>query len=81
MGIFFGCDSAFQARTAGQSGRQALLRKDPAQALLHLAEAARREPNYVYRSAHSSEGVWTYVGRCQYATGDTRTLDNPWKWH
>lgn len=68
MAILFGCDTAFQTGTAVESGRQALLRKDPAQALLHFEEAARRDPNYVYRSAHFSEGIWTYIGRCQYAT-------------
>jgi tetratricopeptide (TPR) repeat protein len=55
---------------AVQSGRQALLRKVPAQALVHFQAAARQNPSYVYRSAHFSEGVWTYVGRCQYAVGD-----------
>ena len=70
MAILFGCDTTLQTGTAVQSGRQALLRKDPAQALLHFEEAARRDPNYVYRSAHFSEGIWTYVGRCQYATGN-----------
>ena len=70
MAIFFGCDSAFQVGTAVQSGRQALLRKDPAQALPHFEHAARKDPDYIYRSAHFSEGIWTYVGRCQYATGN-----------
>jgi len=70
MGFLFGCDSAFEVGTAVQSGRQALLRKDPAQALPHFEDAARKDPNYVYRSAHFSEGIWTYVGRCQYAIGD-----------
>lgn len=70
MAIFFGCDSAFQVGTAVQSGRQALLRKDPAQALPHFEHAARKDPYYIYRSAHFSEGIWTYVGRCQYATGN-----------
>ena len=50
MAIFFGCDSAFQIGTAVQSGRQALLRKDPAQALPHFEEAASKDSNYVYRS-------------------------------
>ena len=70
MGILFGCDTAFQVGTAVQSGRQALLRKEPAKALPHFEEAARKDPDYVYRSAHFSEGIWTYVGRCQYATGN-----------
>ena len=70
MMVLFGCDTAFEVGTAVQSGRQALLRKEAAQALPYFAEAARKDPNYVYRSAHFSEGIWTYVGRCQYAIGE-----------
>lgn len=70
MGMFFGRDTAIQVGTAVQSGRQALLRKDHAQALVHFEQAARKDPEYVYRSANFSEGIWTYVGRCQYATGN-----------
>lgn len=70
MKFVFGCDTAFQVGTAVQSGRHALLRKDPARALPHFEEAARKDPNYVYRSAHFSEAIWTYVGRCQYAIGN-----------
>ena len=62
--------TAFKVGTVVQSGRQALLRKDPAQALRYFEEAARKDPNYVYRSAHFSEGIWTYIGRCQYAAGN-----------
>jgi tetratricopeptide (TPR) repeat protein len=70
MGMFLGCDTVIHVGTAVQSGRQALLRKDHAQALVHFEQAARKDPDYVYRSAHFSEGIWTYVGRCQYATGN-----------
>src|SRR6185295_6988014 len=69
-GILFGCDTALLVGTAVQSGRQALLRKELAQALPHFEEAARNDPDYVYRLAYFSEGIWTYVGRCQYATGN-----------
>jgi tetratricopeptide (TPR) repeat protein len=31
-------------------------------------EAAKRDPDYVYISEDFREGVWTYVGRTQYAT-------------
>jgi len=50
------------------SGRQALLRKDFAAALVDFEAAAAKAPNYTYRSAHFSEGVWTYLGRAQYST-------------
>ena len=35
----------------------------------YFLAAADSDPNYVYRSMHYSEGIWTYVGRAQYATG------------
>jgi len=62
--------AAFHVGTVVQLGRQALLRKAPAQALPYFEEAARKDPDYVYRSAHFSEGIWTYVGRCQLAAGN-----------
>jgi len=52
-----------------QSGREALLKKDFEKALECFAEAAQKEPKYVVRSMHFSEGVWTYLGRTQYTTG------------
>lgn len=58
-------------QVAGQvnAGRQALLLNNPESALPYFLAAAERNPNYVYRSVHYSEGIWTYVGRTQYATG------------
>src|SRR3970040_313567 len=52
-----------------QAGRQALLANDPERALAYFLEAAQGDPEYVYRSMLFSEGIWTYVGRTQYATG------------
>jgi tetratricopeptide (TPR) repeat protein len=56
--------------TGGQfvAGRQALLRGDPQTALGYFLVAAQSDPNYVFRAAYFHEGVWTYVGRTQYAT-------------
>ena len=68
MASVSGWDS-FQVGGLVQSGRQALLKKNFAQALGYFEPAAKKDPNYVYRSAHFSEGIWTYVGRSQYATG------------
>jgi len=42
---------------------------NPEHALPYFLAAADSDPNYVYRSMHYSEGIWTYVGRAQYATG------------
>jgi tetratricopeptide (TPR) repeat protein len=67
-GILTGC-AGFQ--TAGQvnSGRQALLVNQPETALAYFLAAADRDPDFVYQSVYFSEGIWTYVGRTQYATG------------
>lgn len=70
LALLAGCDDmAFRVGTSVQSGRQALLRKDCVQALPHFEEAARLDPNYVSRSVHFSQGIWSYIGRCQYAAG------------
>ncbi len=65
--LLCGC-ATFNTGTQVQSGRRALLVNDPAQALPYFLEAAQSDPNYVYRSGYFHEGVWTYVGRTQYAT-------------
>lgn len=56
--------------TGGQfvAGRQALLRNDPQTALGYFLATAQSDPNYVFRAVYFQEGVWTYVGRTQYAT-------------
>jgi tetratricopeptide (TPR) repeat protein len=50
------------------AGRQALLRNDPQTALGYFLAAAQGDPNYVFRAVYFHEGIWTYVGRTQYAT-------------
>lgn len=66
--LFEGCVS-LQVGGDFQSGRQALLRNQSEQALPYFLEAAKNNPDYVYRSMHFSEGIWTYVGRTEYALG------------
>jgi tetratricopeptide (TPR) repeat protein len=63
-----GC-AAFRVGGQFQAGRQALLANDPERALVYFLEAAQGDPGYVYQSMSFSEGIWTYVGRVQYATG------------
>ena len=41
---------------------------DPELALPYFLQAAQDNPNYVYQSVNFREGIWTYVGRTQYAT-------------
>jgi tetratricopeptide (TPR) repeat protein len=62
-----GC-AAFNAGSQVQSGRQALLAHDPERALPYFLEATKTKPDYIYTSQYFREGVWTYLGRTQYAT-------------
>ena len=67
IGILIGC-AAYQVAGQVQSGRMALLVKEPERALPYFLEAAKGDPNYVYYSSYYREGIWTYLGRSQYAT-------------
>jgi tetratricopeptide (TPR) repeat protein len=60
--------ASFQTTGQVQAGRRALLVNNPEAALPYFLEAAKRDPNYVYISEDFREGIWTYVGRTQYAT-------------
>src|SRR5688572_22725688 len=64
----FSCDSYRVGRLV-QSSRQALLKKDFEAALSHFEKAAKKDPRYIFAAPHFKEGIWTYVGRTQYATG------------
>src|SRR5262245_33986215 len=68
IGLLSGCAS-YQVGGQFQSGRRALLVNDPQSALSYFLAVANSDPNFVYRSMYYSEGIWTYVGRTQYATG------------
>lgn len=67
-GFLAGC-AAYQVAGQVQTGRQALLINQPERALPYFREAAQNDPNYIYQSMHFREGVWTYVGRAEYGTG------------
>jgi tetratricopeptide (TPR) repeat protein len=66
--LLSGCAS-FQVAGQVQSGRRALLINNPEQALAYFQQAAESNPNYIFESGLFREGIWTYVGRAQYATG------------
>ena len=68
VGFLAGC-AAYQVAGQVQTGRQALIINQPERALPYFLEAAQRDPNYIYRSMHFRESVWTYLGRAQYGTG------------
>ena len=53
-------------------GRQALMQEDPKLALAHFKSAAEMDPDFYLNWSLFQEGVWTYVGRAYYATGELR---------
>src|SRR5262247_4036405 len=57
---------------AGQvaSGRDALLQENPKLALARFRTAAEMDPDFYLNWSLLQQGVWTYVGRAYYATGD-----------
>lgn len=63
-----GCTS-YQAAGEIQRGRPQLLWGDPKVALAHFQRASEIDANYVMRFRAFDEGVWTYIGRANYATG------------
>jgi tetratricopeptide (TPR) repeat protein len=65
--FLFGCTS-FQVASEVNSGRQAFLIGNNEAALSYFQSAAQKDPNYVYGTA-LRQGIWSYVGRSEYATG------------
>ncbi len=64
--ILSGC-AALRAGGELQSGRTALVNGQAEVALAHFQRAAEVDPNY--ESVPLREGVWTYMGRADYAMG------------
>jgi tetratricopeptide (TPR) repeat protein len=65
--LISGC-GAFLAGGDVQSGRQAFLIGNNEAAAGYFRSAAQRDPNYIY-GATLRQGIWSYVGRSEYATG------------
>jgi tetratricopeptide (TPR) repeat protein len=65
--LLAGCTS-LQVAGEVQSGRQAWLKGNDETALAYFHSAAEKNPNYVYGTA-LQQGIWSYVGRSEYATG------------
>lgn len=61
--------ASFKAAGDIQRGRPQLLFGDPDVALAYFQRAASIDENYVMRFRAFDEGVWTYVGRANYAAG------------
>src|ERR671919_2963656 len=62
-----GCVS-LQVGTDVEAGRKAFLIGNNEAALSYFQSAAQKDPNYVYGTA-LRQGIWSYVGRSEYATG------------
>jgi tetratricopeptide (TPR) repeat protein len=70
LAMFLSGCTAIQASGELQPGRYALMRGDAERALAHFQRAAEIDPNAAVQHGPMKEGVWTYVGRAQYAGGD-----------
>jgi tetratricopeptide (TPR) repeat protein len=66
--LLSGC-VAYEVGGAVQKGRMELLYGDPKAALAYFQRAADLDPNYRLNYSIFPEGVWTYVGRANFATG------------
>lgn len=67
LSLLSGCASL---RTGSEvlAGRQAFLIGNNEAALSYFQSAAQKDPDYVYGTA-LRQGIWSYVGRSEYATG------------
>ena len=68
MFLLNGC-VAYQVAGAVQRGRMELLYGDANVALAYFQQAAELNPNYRLNYSIFPEGVWTYVGRANFAAG------------
>jgi tetratricopeptide (TPR) repeat protein len=66
-----GC-AAFNAGGDMQRGRYALMRGDSKLAAGHFQRASEIDPNLYYRIGPMKEGIWTYLGRAHYDSGDVK---------
>jgi len=60
--------TSLQVGSEVSAGRHALLSGDNEAALAYFHSAAQKDPEYKYGTA-LKQGIWTYVGRTEYATG------------
>ena len=68
--LFVSSCASFRAAGQIQAGRVALFKDDPAIAVVHFRGAAEVDPNYLMNFGVYSQGVWGYVGRTEYLTGN-----------
>lgn len=68
IAVFLSGCTSFQVGSEVNAGRQAFLIGNHDAALSYFQSAAAKDPNYVYGTA-LRQGIWSYVGRSEYATG------------
>jgi tetratricopeptide (TPR) repeat protein len=67
--LFAGCASVSVSREIF-SGRQALRLDKPTEAVRHFEAASHLDPDYVTGFTRLNIGVWTYLGRAYYESGE-----------
>jgi tetratricopeptide (TPR) repeat protein len=65
---FLSACTSLQVGSEVAAGRQALLTGNNEAALAYFYSAAQKDPEYRYGTA-LRQGIWSYVGRSEYATG------------
>jgi tetratricopeptide (TPR) repeat protein len=66
--VFLSACANYQVGSDVSAGRRAFLTGNNEAAVGYFHNAAEKDPNYVYGSA-LRQGIWSYVGRAEYATG------------
>ena len=66
--ILLSACASFQAGSDVSAGRHAMLTGNNESALAYFQSAAQVDPSYKYGTAYQ-QGVWSYVGRTEYALG------------
>jgi tetratricopeptide (TPR) repeat protein len=66
--VFLSACASYQVGSSVSAGRLAFLIGNNEAALGYFHNAAEKDPNYVWGSA-LRQGIWSYVGRAEYATG------------
>src|SRR5262245_57789707 len=61
--------ASFESQSEFLSGRRALLRGEPDNALLYFDRVARENPAFISNTVSPRRSVWTYVGRAHYNAG------------
>ena len=68
--VFFSGCASFRVGTEFGSGREAYLAGNNDVALSYFQSTAQKDSAYTYYGYAFRQGIWSYVGRTQYATGN-----------